>query len=421
MENENKKRNSKGFLSGFLFGVMTCLLTVSIVIFGKYFIEYVRSDLIRKAAGEQRGALAEGSASIVNSSTIEKLTAIEEIIDENYYKTDVSKEQLETGIFKGLVAALEDPYSEYYSADELIQAHAGIEGVTYGIGAYIGYDEDKELTYISGIMEGSPAEEADLREGDYIVRVDDEDVQRYTSSEVVALVRGQENTPVQLTVYREGETDFIEFDLIRKKVLEQATVIPSVIEEGIGYVHITEFDGITVDQYTEAMAVLKENDVKGMILDLRSNPGGNVASLTEIARKILPEGLIVYTEDRNGVREEYTCDGKNELQLPLVVLVNEYSASAAEILAAAVQDYQKGTVVGTATYGKGVVQRIINISDGTAVKLTVSSYYTPLGRSLGGVGVTPDVEIDLDRDALYDEGVDNQLEKAVEVLKEKMG
>ncbi len=419
MEIENKPQRNKSFMSGFLFGVSSCLFIVSIVFFGRIFIEYVATDLLNRAGG-QRGSLSEGEASIVNSATFEKLTAIEEIIDENYYKTDISREQLETGIFKGLVAALDDPYSEYYSAEELIQAHASIEGVSYGIGAYIGYDDEKEMTYISGIMAGSPAEEAGLREGDNIVKVDDEDVTQYTISEVVTLVRGEENTPVHLTIYREGETDFIELDLIRGAVLEQATVSHSIIEGDIGYVQITEFDDITIDQYAEAMAVLKENNVKGMILDLRSNPGGNITSLTEIARKILPEGLIVYTEDRNGVREEYHCDGKQELQIPLVVLVNEYSASASEIMAGAIQDYQKGTVVGTSTYGKGVVQKIINISDGTAVKLTVSSYYTPLGRSLGGVGVTPDVEIDLDRDLLYDEGVDNQLEKAIEVLKEKM-
>ncbi len=418
MENENKTKITKGFLTGFLFGASTCLFVVSIVVFGRILLEYINTDLLNRSG--QRGALTEEGASIVNSSTFEKMTAIEEIIDENFYKTDVSREQLETGLFKGLVAALDDPYSEYYSADELIQAHASIEGVSYGIGAYIGYDEEMEMTYISGIMAGSPAEEAGLREGDHIVKVDDVDVQNYSITEVVALVRGEENTPVHLTVYREGEIDFLELDLLRKAVLEQSTVNHSIIEDGIGYVQITEFDDITIDQYAEAMAVLKENDIKGMILDLRSNPGGNITSLTEIARKILPKGLIVYTEDRNGVREEYSCDGKQELQIPLVVLVNEYSASASEIMAGAIQDYQKGTVIGTATYGKGVVQKIINISDGTAVKLTVSSYFTPLGRSLGGVGVIPDVEIELDRDALYDEGVDNQLEKAIEVLKEKM-
>ncbi len=420
MENENKTKGGQGLLTGFLLGVITCLLIVSAVFAGKSLYGYAKAYFFSNAVKEETKALAEGEGSVVNSGTIQKLSTIEKIISENYYKTDITEEQLENGIYKGMMAALEDPYADYYSAEELIAAHASIEGVTYGIGAYISYDEKKDLAVISGIIEGGSAEESDLREGDCIIKVDDVDVQGYTSTQVVMLVRGQENTTVRLTVYREGEPDFLEFELVRKKALEKATVAYSVLEDGIGYLRILEFDDITLDQYTEAMAVLKENDIKGLILDLRSNPGGNVSTVTEIARKILPEGLIVYTEDRNGKREEYTCDGKHELQIPLAVLVNEYSASASEILAGAIQDYEKGTIIGTATYGKGVVQRIINLSDGTAVKLTVSSYYTPLGRSLGGVGVTPDIELELDREAFYDQETDNQFERAVEVLKEQI-
>ena len=190
--------------------------------------------------------------------------------------------------------------------------------------------------------------------------------------------------------------------------------------DNIGYLRIREFDTVTVDQYTEAMAELRGHGMEGMILDLRSNPGGDVNAVVEIARKILPEGLIVYTEDKQGVRKEYTCDGKKELDVPLVVLVNEYSASASEILAGAIQDYHKGTLVGTTTYGKGIVQQIQRLDDGTALKLTISAYYTPAGRNIHGVGIKPDVELEYDYEGNEETGSDNQVERAIEILNDEI-
>lgn len=415
MEN-NKAAGKKGYLYGLLSGLLMCVLLAGLFWSCHFLYEYAT----RMSAEANAGALLDENSNVVDEATIRKMETILEIINDNYYKADVTKAQLEEGIYKGMLRALEDPYSEYYTTEDLIKASSSIEGITYGIGAYISYDEEMELAFISGIMEGGSAAESELREGDYIIMVDDVDVQSMNSTEVVELVRGQENTAVHLTVYREDEPDFLEFDLIRKKILELQTVSYGTVEAGIGYVRIEGFDDVTLDQYLEAMAVLAEEDIKGLVLDLRYNPGGNVSTVTEIARRILPEGLIVYTEDRNGKREEYTCDGTHELKLPMVVLVNEYSASAAEILAGAIQDYQKGTIIGTTTFGKGVVQRIITLSDDTAVKLTVSSYYTPNGRSLGGVGIVPDIEVEMDQEAYYEDGTDSQLERALEVLKEKM-
>jgi carboxyl-terminal processing protease len=296
------------------------------------------------------------------------------------------------------------------------------QGIFYGIGALISYDEDKRLAVVSGILEGGSAIESELREGDFIVKVDDVDVTGYTTGQVVALVRGQENTAVRLTIYREDTPDYIVIDLIRKKVIERSSINYGLVEEddNIGYIYISEFDTVTIEQFKEALTDLKEQGIRGLIIDLRSNPGGNITSVNAIARQLLPKGLIVYTENSQGERQEYTCDGRNELQMPLTVLVNEYSASAAEILAGAIQDHQKGTIIGMTTFGKGSVQQIVNMSDRTAIKLTVSTYFTPLGRSLGGTGIIPDIEIDLDRDAYYEDDIDNQLDKAIEVLKEKI-
>ncbi|MDR0220748.1 MAG: S41 family peptidase [Lachnospiraceae bacterium] len=405
---------------GFLFGVICSILGIVASFGGQYLVDNISLDLswLRPSYVEDNTDYD----SVFNERTERKISDIEEAIRQNYYGyEDISYEELEVGLYRGLVDALTDPYAEYYTADEMVAANAHIQGVFYGIGALLSFDEDKKLTVISGILEGGSAEESDLREGDYIVKVDDVDVSGYSTTEVVSLVRGKENTVVTLTIYREGAPDYLIFELIRKKAIEQTSVSHGIMDdENIGYIRIYSFDNATVHQFAEALDELLGLGIKGLIIDLRSNPGGSLNAVNAIARRILPKGLIVYTEDSKGKREKYSCDGKNEIKIPLTVLVNEYSASASEILAGAVQDHNKGTVIGTTTYGKGSVQRIFNLPDGSGLKLTVSTYYTPLGRSLGGSGIVPDIEIELDRDAYYEDGTDSQLEKAMEVLKEEI-
>jgi carboxyl-terminal processing protease len=411
-----------GFGLGFLCGFLCCLFVVLAGFGAPYLFENVFARIYRS---NDPSVTVNDTVydTAINERSLEKIATLEDIIRRNYYYyDDLDPFDLEVGLYRGLVEALGDPYAQYYTAEDLIVTNADLEGVTYGIGAYISYDEERRLAMITGFIEGGSAIESELREGDYIIKVDDVDVTNFTSTQVVALVRGQENTPVQLTIYREGVADYIVVDLIRKKALENETVRYGLLEdERIGYIYISRFENITVSQFEEALNELKEKGIAGLVIDLRSNPGGNLTAVNDIARLILPRGLIVYTEDSDGKRNEYKCDGSNELPIPLTVLVNEYSASASEILAGAVQDHQKGLVIGTTTYGKGTVQRIINISDRTAIKLTVSTYFTPLGRSLGNTGITPDIEIELDRDAYYaEDGSDNQLDKAVEVLQGMM-
>ena len=354
----------------------------------------------------------------VNEDTVAKMKVIENVIDTYFYKEDVDKDAMVDGIFKGMVESLGDPYSEYYSKEELESLYQDSFGVYYGVGAYVSLDTTTGLAKVSGIIADSPAEEADLRAEDIIYKVDDVDVTGMTLQETVSLIKGDENTTVKLTLIRDGKE--IEKEVTRRKV-ESPTVNFKMLDDGMAYIQITEFDTVTVDQFTEAMAMARGNDMKGLILDLRSNPGGNLSSVVSIAKQMLPKGLIVYTEDRDGNREEYSCDGSKELDVPMVVLVNGNSASASEILAGAIKDYGIGTLVGTTTFGKGIVQRPIELSDGSAVKLTISSYYTPNGINIHGIGIEPDVECEFDSERYYsDEAYDNQLEKAKEVLLQKM-
>ena len=190
----------------------------------------------------------------------------------------------------------------------------------------------------------------------------------------------------------------------------------------MGLISVSEFDDVTVDQFADALATIKGSGAKGIILDLRGNPGGSLSAVVSMCRMILPEGLIVYTEDKSGKRSEYTCDGSRKLTLPLVVLADMNSASAAEIMAGAIQDHGLGTLVGTTTFGKGIVQQIVPFKDGSAVKITISAYFTPAGKNIHGIGIVPDVECEFDGEAYYgsEDHPDNQLEKAKEVLREKI-
>lgn len=413
---EEKKRLRRSFLGGMLSGA----LVFSALLLGVFAAGKMAFDLF---AVRKTGAEITGNDSIVTADTIQKMRTIEEVIDTYYYGDEVTSGQLRDGVYKGMIATLGDPYSEYYSREELEDAVNSNQGISYGIGAMISINQQMNTAMISGVLEESPALEAGLREGDIIYKVGDEFTQGMSLTKVVSMVKGREGTTVHLTIYREGEPDYLEMDIVRAKQIETTTVDSGTLEghENIGYLRIREFDGVTVDQYTEAMAVLKEEGIEGLILDLRSNPGGDLTAVVDIARQIIPAGLVVYTEDKAGNRKEYTCDGTHELQLPLVILINEYSASASEILAGAIQDYNKGTLIGTTTFGKGIVQRIHRLDDGTAIKLTVSAYFTPSGRNIHGIGIEPDIELEYDYEANEADGTDNQVMKAVEVLEGKIG
>lgn len=409
-ETESKKIFWRGMIVGLLLAIV---LSTAAYAVNRFLIS--NKVIATKAKATTDGATEE---SVVNSKTMQKMQILQDTID-TYYLDSTDTQTLQEGAYEGMIDSLEDPYSTYYSEEELEEIKNQTQGIYYGIGAYIGMDSDVGMARISKVMEGSPAEADGVLAGDYIYKVDDEYVKGLTLEEVIAKVKGPEGTVVKLTMLREKETEPVELEVTRQKI-ESPTVNHKTLDGGISYIQITEFDEITVEQFTEAFAEEKEKGMNGLIIDLRDNLGGNLAAVTDIARMILPKGIIVYTEDKYGKREEYTCDGTHELQVPLVVLVNGNSASASEILAGAIKDYQKGTLLGTTTFGKGIVQRIISLSDGSAVKLTVSKYYTPNGNNIHKVGIKPDEELKLDAEAYIKDGTDNQLNRAVEIMNEKI-
>lgn len=397
----------KTFRSGLLCGLLLAILIIGSIYTGKEIYMMLRYQRMQETQ-------AEAADAVVNSATMTKMQVVKDTIDQ-YYLEAIDEKDMTDGVYEGMVEALGDPYSTYYSAEELQVIQQQNEGIYYGIGAYIGRDQSMDLPLITGVMENTPAQESGLQYGDIICAVDGVEVTGMDNTEVVQMIKGEEGTYVNITIYRAGEPDYLHIDVERKKI-ESPTVEHEMYDNGIGYIQIKEFDDVTLDQFTEALAVCKGSGMTGLILDLRSNPGGNLTTVTEIARMILPKGLIVYTQDKAGEREEYTCDGKNEIQIPIVVLINGHSASASEILAGAIKDYGKGTLLGTTTFGKGIVQRIIGLTDGSAVKVTVSHYYTPSGKDIHNVGIEPDEELEFDAEAYLADGTDNQLERAKAIL-----
>lgn len=412
----NLKRETGGgkglFLGGMITGLACALFLVAIV----YISLYVQGVADSRFNASGQISTKEGSA--IDASVVRKLQSLEDVIDRYYYLGEVTDEELQNGLYKGLLQALGDPYSEYYSAQELEALMQQTEGIYFGIGAYISLDTNTSLPKISGTISGAPAEKVDLRSNDLIYEVDGVSTYGMTLTEVVSLIKGPENTDVVLTIVREGAADYMDVTVTRARV-ETRTVEYEMLEDGMAYIQVTEFDEVSITQFSDALTAAKASGMKGMILDLRANPGGSVNAVVEMCRMILPKGMIVYTENKNGKREEYTCNGANKLDVPLVVLVDMNSASASEIMAGAIKDHGLGTLVGTTTFGKGIVQQIRPLEDGSAVKVTISAYYTPNGNNIHGIGIEPDVVCEFDGEAYYgsEDHPDNQLEKAKEVLR----
>lgn len=411
---EERKQQGSLFFSGLMTGIV---LTSLVVVLG-FFIGQGAAN--HHAPGEETdsaGVSVTIDQGILNKDFIKKIDRIENLIEEYYYLEEVSDDVLREGAYEGIVAALGDPYSVYYTPEAAEEVFQQSEGIYYGIGAYVQLDTVSGYGMISGVIKGTPAEEAGLRAEDIIYKVEGEDMAGLDLAQVVARIKGEEGTKVHITLVRDGEE--LEVDVERRKI-ESPTVEYSMLDDKMGYVQVTEFDDVTVSQFSEALANLKENNAEGMILDLRANPGGSLYAVVDIADMLLGEGLVLYTEDKAGYREEFKSDAQTAIDIPIVVLVDGNSASASEVLSGALKDHQKATLVGTTTFGKGIVQSIRTLQDGSALKLTISAYYTPSGINIHGTGIEPDVVVEFDSEAYYERDYDNQLEKAKEVLSEML-
>ena len=398
---EQKKK--KGYGAGIVTGILATVL-VSLLLLGGF-------RVITNTAGSY------ASGKVTEKEVSKKLNKLNALIDKYYlYEDEIDTDKLAEGIYSGYTSALGDKYTVYYDEDETKALMESTSGTFSGVGATLTKDADTGYATIVNVYEDSPAEKAGLKAGDILEKIDDHEVGDEQLDTVVSWIKGEKGTEVKITVLRDGE----ELELTATRdTIEVKTVSYEMKENQIGYIRVSEFDTVTYDQFKEALDDLEKQGMQGLIVDLRNNPGGSLDTVTNMLRLLLPEGTIVSTKDKNGKTDEITCDGTHEIKKPMAVLVNQYSASASEIFSGAVQDYGTAKIVGVTTYGKGVVQQLMDLGDGTCLKVTIAEYYTPNGRSINGKGVEPDVEVEYQ----YDEEnpkADNQLDQALSTVQEEI-
>ena len=346
----------------------------------------------------------------------EKTSVLQNIID-RYFLFDEDMTKVEDGIYAGMMNGLGDPYTVYYTKEEYKALNEDTEGKYSGIGAVVSQNPNNKIITIVKIFDNSPANDAGLQVGDIIYKIDGEEVAGTDMDILVKTkIRGEEGTSFKMTVLRGDDRKEVELDLIRRSI-EVETVAGKMLDNNIGYIAVSQFDAVTSEQFKSNIESLQSQGMTKLIVDLRGNPGGLLDQVVDMLDYILPDGLVLYTEDKYGKREEYYSDGSHELKIPMVVLVNENSASASEVFTATFRDFEWGTVVGKTTFGKGIVQNVLPLGDGTAVKITTQHYYPPSGYDLHKGGIKPDLEVDLNEGAKIGTDSDNQLSAAIDILK----
>ncbi|MBO5088127.1 MAG: S41 family peptidase [Lachnospiraceae bacterium] len=361
------------------------------------------------------------NSDVIGKETNEKLERIEDLIDDNFYFED-DDEAKQDGIIRGYMDSLDDPYSVYYTAEEYADFMEDADGEYVGVGVQVSQDIETKVITVTKVFDG-PAKEAGIQNEDVLTKVNGEDITTQDINAVVDKIKGEEGTEVTVTVYRASDKKEHDFTMKRRKV-ENPTVEYKMLDNNIGYIQISSFAEVTAEQFVEGIINLDTSGMEGLIIDLRDNGGGLLDIAVAMLDYMLPEGKIVYTEDKDGnVTSEYTSTDEYQFNKPLVVLVNGYSASASEIFAGAIKDYGIGTIIGETTYGKGIVQRMFPLDDGSAIKLTIAKYFTPKGNDIHKIGIEPDVEVELDADAYResDGEKDNQLDAAIECIMQKLG
>ena len=399
-----------GFVLGFLTSLLSVVLVCSLV------LGYLRLTGNILVVGESGAAPVKGG-NILSDEMVQKIETLYSYMN-IYYYDDIDKESIDDALYSGLLNSLEDPYSVYYTAEEYEELMVSTSGTYCGIGAGVSQNLTTMEVTITKIYRGTPSEEAGLLAGDMIVSVDGIEAVTVSVDELVQHIRGEEGTSCHMVIYRPSTGETLEFDVTRRFV-ELSSVEGEMLENGIGYIEITEFQSKTDEQFEAMVEEFKSQGMKGLIVDVRANPGGLLSSVVNMLDYVLPKGLLVYVEDKYGNREEYTSQ-PSCLDVPMVVLVDQNSASASEIFAGALKDYKYATLVGKTTYGKGIVQNIIPLEEGDAIKLTTAKYFTPNGNYIHGVGIAPDVEVDYeytgDTEAPYDRQYDSQFLKALEEM-----
>lgn len=347
---------------------------------------------------------------------LQKMKFLEKKVEDDFlYKVD--KEKLRQGELKGMVASLGDPYSEYLTLEDFDALAEQTNGKFFGIGVSVSSNEEGQILVIAPIKD-TPAEKVGIKTGDLIIKVNGEPVSGNDLQAAVAKIKGDKGTSVKITIYRPSTKETKDIDVKRDEI-KLETVISNTIKD-LGYIGITQFNDNTYDEFTKALNNLKEKNVKGLIIDLRGNPGGTVDSVEKIANELLPEGTIVSAKNRDGqVVFDYKSD-KEYVNLPMAVLINGGSASASEILAGAIRDFKMGTLIGEKSFGKGIVQSVFPFPDGSGLKITTSEYFTPSGENIHKKGIKPDIEVKLPENVkgigIEYLNTDSQLKKAIEVL-----
>ncbi len=418
MGKQKKPRKRKSFVSGVILGIVIGCLILGIG--GAVGMGIYANTTGNYLIISPKGVTQTSDNKVLNHKTISKIEELLAYID-LYYNDEYDADDVRDAIYEGTLSGLGDPYSVYYTADDYKDLQISTSGNYYGIGAGLSQNAKTMEVTVSKVYEGTPAEDAGLEDGDQILKVDDVEATSMELSNLVKKIRGEEGTTVHLQIYRASSGETFEVDVKRANV-DLPSVSYEMLDGGIGYIQISEFQSNTAKQFKAAVKDLQSQNMKSMIVDVRSNPGGLITSVVDILDQILPEGTVVYTEDKYGKRENYTSDSKC-LKLPIAVLVNENSASASEIFAGAIKDYNYGTLIGVKTFGKGIVQTVYPLEDGDAIKITTAKYYTPNGNYIHKVGITPDIEVEYNysgpKDEKYDKKYDNQLQKAIEVLQDE--
>lgn len=408
-DDRNRERNQKrkgrmNGVIGFILGIMTSFVLVYVGFAFAFNNGNVLSLFLKRN-------------SKLDYKKIEEKTSVLQNIIDRYFLFDEDMTKVEDGIYAGMMNGLGDPYTVYYTKEEYKALNEDTEGKYSGIGAVVSQNPNTKVITIVKIFDNSPANDAGLQVGDIIYKIDGEEVAGTDMDILVKTkIRGEEGTSFKMTVLRGDDRKEVELDLIRRSI-EVETVAGKMLDNNIGYIAVSQFDAVTSEQFKSNIESLQSQGMTKLIVDLRGNPGGLLDQVVDMLDYILPDGLVLYTEDKYGKREEYYSDGSHELKIPMVVLVNENSASASEVFTATFRDFEWGTVVGKTTFGKGIVQNVLPLGDGTAVKITTQHYYPPSGYDLHKVGIKPDLEVDLNEGAKIGTDSDNQLSAAIDILK----